>query len=173
MTSLVINSLWNCNVYLDGNSLLGRAGEFTVPQPKRVMQDYKGLGMAARLEVPVGWDKMEADITWSSFDQATIGLLVSSTGMQQFSAMADLQVLSASGETSDLPVIYNVTGVTKDPGMVPFKAQENISYKTVITVYHVDLSVGGTQVYLFDAFSNQFFVNGVDQLAQFRTNIGG
>jgi len=173
MASLVINSLWNCNVYLNGTSLLGRAAEFTVPQPKRIMQDYKGLGMAARLEVPVGFDKLEADITWSSFDQTTTGLLMSITGMQQFAAMGDLQVLSSAGETSELPVIYNVTGMTKDPGMIPFKAQENISYKTVITVYHVDLTVAGTQVYLFDAFSNQFIVNGVDQLLQYRANIGG
>lgn len=173
MASLVINSLWNCNVYLNGTSLLGRAAEFTVPQPKRLMQDYKGLGMVTRIEVPVGWDKLAADITWQSFDQTTIALLMSAAGMQQFSAMGDLQVLSASGQTSELPVVYNVTGMTKDPGMVPFKAQENITYKSVITVYHVDLSIGGTQVYLFDALANQFIVNGVDQLAQYRSNIGG
>ncbi|HUC16977.1 MAG TPA: phage major tail tube protein [Acetobacteraceae bacterium] len=173
MASLVINSLSNANIYLNGNNLLGRAAEFTVPQPKRVMQDYKGLGMVARLEVPAGWDKLEAEITWSSFDQTTIGLLMSSTGMQQFSALGDLQVLSAAGETSELPVIYNVTGLAKDPGAIPFKAQENISFKTAITVYHVDLSVGGIQVYLFDVFSNQFIVGGVDQLASFRANIGG
>lgn len=173
MASLVINSLWNCNVYLNGTSLLGRAEQFEVPQPKRLMQAYKGLGMMGRIEVPVGWDKIEAKITWASFDSTTIGQLCSSTGMQQFSAMGDLQVLSAAGETSELPVVYNLTGMTKDPGMVPFKAQENIAYATMITVYHVDLAVAGNQVYLFDAFSNQFVVNGVDQLAQYRTNIGG
>ena len=173
MASLVINSLWNCNVYLGGTSLLGRAAEFTVPQPKRIMQDYKGLGMAARIDVPTGWDKLAADITWSSFDETTIGLLVASGAVQQFSAMGDLQVLSASGETSEIPVIYNVNGMVTDPGMVPFKAQENINYKTAITVWHVDLTVGGVQVYLFDAFSNQFLVNGVDQLAVYRANIGG
>lgn len=173
MASLVINSLWNCNVYLDGTSLLGRAEEFEVPQPKRLMQLYKGLGMVSRIDIPVGWDKVEASITWASFDSGTIGSLVSSTAMQQFAAMGDLQVLSAAGETSELPVIYNVTGLTVDPGPVPFKAQENISFKTTIQVYHIDLTVAGTQIYLFDAFSNQFIVNGIDQLAQYRANIGG
>jgi Bacteriophage tail tube protein len=173
MASLVINSLWNCNVYLNGNNLLGRAAEFEVPQPKRLMQPYKGLGMMGRIEVPVGWDKIEAKITWSSFDQTTIGQVLSSTGMQMFSAMGDLQVLSSSGESSELPVVYNLTGMTRDPGAIPFRAQENIGYVTLVTVYHVDLSVAGTQVYLFDAFSNQFVVNGVDQLAQYRANIGG
>ncbi|MGH7068170.1 MAG: phage major tail tube protein [Acetobacteraceae bacterium] len=173
MASLVVNSLWNCNVYLNGTSLLGRASEFEVPAPKRLMQAYKGLGMAATIDVPVGWDKIEASITWASFDATTIGLLASSTAIQQFAAMGDIQVMTAAGETADLPVIYNVSGLTIDPGPVNFKAQDNITFKTTIQVYHVDLSVSGAQVYLFDAFSNQFIVNGIDQLAQFRANIGG
>lgn len=173
MASLVINSLWNCNVYINGTSLLGRAEEFEVPAPKRLMQAYRGLGMAARIDVPVGWDRIEASITWGSFDATTIGMLASSTAIQQFAALGDLQVLTAAGETSDVPVIYNVSGLVIDPGPVPFKAQENITFKTTIQVYHVDLTVGGNQVYLFDAFSNQFVVNGVDQLLQYRMNIGG
>jgi Bacteriophage tail tube protein len=173
MTNLVINSLWNCNVYLNGNNLLGRAAEFTVPQPLRKMQAYSGLGMMSGTEIPVGWEKMEATIKWASFDQTTLGQLMSSTGMQQFAAMGDLQVLSSSGETNELPIVYNLTGLTKDPGKVMFKAQENIGYDTTITVYHIDLTIAGTQVYMFDVFSNQFVVNGVDQLATYRANIGG
>ncbi|MGH7189484.1 MAG: phage major tail tube protein, partial [Acetobacteraceae bacterium] len=63
MASLVVNSLWNCNVYLNGTSLLGRASEFEVPAPKRLMKDYGGLGMAAKIDIPSGWDKMTASIT--------------------------------------------------------------------------------------------------------------
>lgn len=173
MASLVVNSLWNCNVYLNGTSLLGRASEFEVPAPKRLMKDYGGLGMAAKIDIPSGWDKMTASITWASFDATTIGLLASSTAIQQFAALGDIQVMTAAGETSDLPVIYNVSGLTIDPGPVNFKAQDNITFKTTIQVYHVDLTVAGSQVYLFDAFSNQFIVNGIDQLAQYRANIGG
>ncbi|MGH7056425.1 MAG: phage major tail tube protein [Acetobacteraceae bacterium] len=173
MASLVVNSLWNCNVYLNGTSYLGRAAELSIPQPKRLMEEYKGLGMAARIEIPVGWDRIESEITWASFDHTAIGQIMSSTAMQQFAAMGDIQVLSSAGETGDLPVVYNMTGMTKDPGPIAFKAQENITYKTTITIYHCDLTVAGTQIYLFDALSNLFVVNGVDQLAQYRINIGG
>ncbi len=173
MASLVVNSLWNANVYLNGKSYLGRAAEFEVPAPKRLMQDYRGLGMAARIDIPVGWDKITSTITWASFDQDAMSQLASSTAMQNFAAMGDVQVLTAAGEQQDLPVVYNLTGLVTDPGPVTFKAQDNIDMKTTIQVYHVDLSVAGAQVYLFDAFSNQYLVNGVDQLAQYRINIGG
>jgi Bacteriophage tail tube protein len=172
MGSVVINSLWNANVYLDGNELLGRASELEVPQPKRIMQDYKGLGMAARVEIPVGFDKLESAIKWSSFDPTTLGAAASVVGVHQLMAMADLQVLSASGQTAEYPVVCNMTGTFKDPGKIPLKAQENVEIDCVFTVWHVDLSVGGNQIYLFDAFSNQYIVNGVDQLAQYRANLG-
>lgn len=173
MASLVVNSLWNANVYLNGNNMLGRASEVTVPAPKRLMADYRGLGMASRIDIPVGWDKLQSEITWASFDQNAFVQLASSTAMQQISVMGDVQVLSAAGETNDLPVVFNMTGLVTDPGPVNFKAQENITLRSTVTVYHCELSVSGSQVYLFDAFSNQYFVNGIDQLAQYRINIGG
>ena len=172
MSSVVINSLWNANVYLDGVDLLGRAAQIDIPQPKRIMQDYKGLGMAARVEIPVGWDKLESAIKWSSFDFSVLQLAATTTGLHSITALGDVQVLSAAGQTADFPVVCNMTGTFKDMGKIPFKAQENVEIDTIFTVYHVDLSVAGQQIYLFDSFSNQYIVAGVDQLATYRANIG-
>jgi P2 family phage contractile tail tube protein len=173
MGSVVINSLWNANVYLDGTGLLGRASELEIPQPKRKMQDYKGMGMAALIEIPVGWDKLESSVKWSSFDPTVLGAATTTIGLHTLMALADLQVFTAFGETAEYPVVCNMTGTFKDPGKIPLKAQENVEIDMVFTVYHVDLTVGGNQIYLFDAISNQYIVNGVDQLAVFRANIGG
>lgn len=173
MSQLVVNSLSNANIYLNGVGLLGRAAEVKVPQPKRMMADYKGLGMVGRIEIPVGFDKLDGSIKWSSFDPTTITQLGSSTGAQLISVMADLQTLSASGEISESPVIMNWTALTKDMGPLDFKAQELVEYESAFTVYHVELYVAGVQLYLYDAFSNQYVVGGVDQLANYRANIGG
>lgn len=172
MGQVVINSLWNANVYLDGNELLGRAAELDIPQPKLLMQDYKGLGMAARIEIPVGFDKLESNIKWASFDYQTFMAAATINGMHSLMVMADLQQFTAAGLTADLPVVANLVGTFKDPGKIPTKAQENVEVDSVFVTYHVDLSVNGNQVYLFDAISNQYVVNGVDQLAQYRANIG-
>ena len=173
MANLVINSLSNCNVYLNGVELLGRAAEVKIPQPKRIRTDYKGLGMAARIKIPTGWDMMESTIKWSSFDPDTISQVALSSQTCSISCLGDLQTLSANGEISESPVIYNFNGVPFDVGDIDFKSQELVEFTSSFDVYHVDLSVGGTQIYLFDAFSNQYVVNGVDQLAGYRANIGG
>jgi phage tail tube protein FII len=42
-----------------------------------------------------------------------------------------------------------------------------------VSVYHCELYVAGTQIYLYDVFANLYVVGGVDQLSTFRTNLGG
>lgn len=170
-SSLVVNSLWNLNVYLNGTSLLGRAAEIKIPQPKGMRTDYRGLGMVAKIRIPTGLDALEGSIKWSSFDVTTLSG-ISVLQMAQFSALGDLQSLTASGDVLEQPVIYNFTALPSDVGPIDAKAQENIEYTTAFDVYHVDLSIGGVQCFLFDAFSNQYIVGGVDQLANYRANIG-
>jgi uncharacterized protein len=173
MSELIVNSLWNVNVYLNGVGLLGRAAEASVPQPKRKMQDYKGLGMAGGIEIPVGWEKLEGRIKWSSFDLDTLIGLNMSTGQQQISMLGDLQTISAGGLLSESPVIMNWTAICKDPGPLEFKAQENVEYTSMFAVYHVDLSIAGQQVFVWDSLANILIVNGLDQLSVYRANIGG
>ena len=173
MSQLVVNTLWNCNVYLNGVELLGRAAEVKIPQPKRMRADYHGLGMVSRIKIPTGWDVMESTIKWSSFDPDTIGQVALSSQTCSVSCLGDLQTISASGEIFETPVIYNFNGIPFDVGDIDFKSQELVEFTSSFDVYHIDLSVGGVQIYLFDAFSNQYVVNGVDQLSSYRANIGG
>ncbi len=170
--NLVVNSLWNGNVYLDGIELLGRVAEIEIPMPKRLMQDYKGLGMAARIELPVGFDKLEAAVKFSSFDYTARSRAVATAANHLLSVLGDIQVCDGSGQIADIPAQMNLTATFKDPGKIPMKAQQNVEIDATLTVYHVDLAVGGEQIFLFDSFSNQYVVNGVDQLANYRAAIG-
>lgn len=169
---LQVNSLFNLNVYLNGTDLLGRAAEAKVPQPKGMRTEYKGLGMIGRLKVPTGIEALEGSIKWASFDPDTLAQL-SVLQMFQLSLLGDLQTLTAAGEVFEQPVIFNLTGMPHDTGDVNQKAQELVEYTTTFDCYHVDLSIGGVQSYLYDVFSNQYIVGGEDQLANYRANIGG
>jgi len=66
-----------------------------------------------------------------------------------------------------------MTGVFKDAGAFTFKQHENVDTTSTITVYHSELFVAGLKFNLYDVMANIYVVNGVDQLAQFRTNLGG
>jgi P2 family phage contractile tail tube protein len=167
-----VTTLWNCNVLLNGTDLLGRMAEFKIPQPKRVMVDYKSLGMAGQIEVPVGFEKLETTLKWTSFDADVLTNINNTNGMTALTFMADAQVIASTGLIQDLPVSGNMTVIFKDPGPIDLKAQANAEYSSVASVYHIDYSLAGQQILLFDSLSNQYVVNGVDQLAQYRANLG-
>ena len=171
--NIQINSLTNANVYIDGVGLLGRAEEIDVPQPSHQMIDYKGLGMAGTAELWAGVQKLEARIRWLSFDADVLGFAASPFKSHSFQVRGSLEQYTSQGRSAELPVVYLMTGVFKDAGMSSFKQQAMVETQSTVAVYHCELYVAGTQIYLYDVFANVYVVGGVDQLSQFRVNLGG
>lgn len=173
MANLQINSLYNLSVYVDGIGFVGRAEEVDVPHPKAVMADYKGLGMAGVVEFPMGFDKLEARIKWKTFDFETMNMIVNPFQAHFFQFRGSIDQITSQGRAAQLPVVYLLTGFFKDGGKGAFKHQAPVEYESMVAATHVELSIAGVPVYLYDAIANQFIVNGIDQLAQFRANLGG
>jgi P2 family phage contractile tail tube protein len=171
--NIQINSLTNANVYIDGVGLLGRAEEVEIPQPRHRMIDYKGLGMAGTTELWGGVDKLEAKIKWASFDAETLTMSASPFQTHSFQVRGSLEQYTSQGRSAQLPVVYLMTGVFKDAGSANLRHQQMVETNSTISVYHCELYVAGTQIYLYDVFANVYVVGGVDQLSSFRTNLGG
>jgi P2 family phage contractile tail tube protein len=172
VATLSITTLWNVNVMLGADNLLGRLEEFDIPQPKRLTQEYKSLAMAGRIEVPVGWDKLEARFKWTSFDADLFINTANTNQVLPISFMGDAQGISSTGLAKDVPVTGHLTGFFKDPGPLVMKAQTNFENTSVFSAWHVDLFIGNVPIYLFDALSNQFLIAGIDVLSAFRGNLG-
>jgi P2 family phage contractile tail tube protein len=171
--NIQINSLTNANIYIDGVGLLGRAEEIEIANPKHKMIDYKGLGMAGTAELWAGVEKLESKIKWSSFDADTLTFSASPFQTHSFQARGNLEQYTSQGRSAQLPVVYLMTGVFKDAGAFTFKQHENVDTTSSITVYHSELFIAGSQIHLYDVLANIYVVNGIDQLAQFRDNLGG
>jgi uncharacterized protein len=166
-----VNRITNANIYLDGVSLLGRAEEVELAFPKAKMVDHKGLGMFGTAEFPAGIDKLEAKVKWISVYPevlATISILQT----HQFQIRADIQQYTSQGLIAEQPFIGLMTVSFKDGGPLNFKQHEQVDFPTTLTVYHCEYYVNSVQYLLYDVMSNQYVVNGVDQLAMFRANIG-
>jgi uncharacterized protein len=172
MANLInVNRVTNANIYLDGVSLLGRAEEVELAFPKAKMVDHKGLGMYGAAEFPAGIDKLEAKVKWLSISTQvlqSISILVS----HQFQVRASIDTYTSQGLISQVPFIGLMTAQFKDGGPLNFKQHEQVDFPTTLTVYHCEYYVNGTQYLLYDVLANMYVVNGVDQLAQFRANIG-
>ena len=168
MPNLSVNRITNANVYLDGIGLLGRAEEIEVAKPKHKMVDHKGLGMAGTAEFWAGVDKLEAKIKWASIYPEAEAALNSPFQAHYFQVRSNLETY-----TKEQPLVYLMTGIFKDAGSMNFKLHEGVDTTSLISVYHSELYIGGTQIFLFDVMANIYVVNGVDQLSTFRANLGG
>lgn|SRR6185437_3092776 len=171
--NISVNRLTNANIYMDGTGLLGRAEEIQVAQPKHKMVEHKALGMAGTAEFWAGVDKLEAKIKWASLYPEVLYAADSPFSSHQFQVRGSLDQYTSQGLTAQMPVVYLMTGVFKDAGGFTLKQHENVDTTSAISVYHSELYIGGVQIHLYDVLANIYIVNGVDQLAQFRSNLGG
>jgi uncharacterized protein len=171
--NVAVNRITNANIYIDGVGLLGRAEEIEVAQPRQRMVDHKGLGMAGTAEFWAGVDKLEAKIKWASLYEEALTVVASPFNAHSFQVMGDIEQYTSQGLTAELPLVYLMTGVFKEAGNFTFRQHENVDTTSVISVYHSELYISGTQIHLYDVLANIYVVNGVDQLATFRTNLGG
>jgi len=172
MANLIdVDRITNANIYMDGTSLLGRAEEVELAFPKAKMVDHKGLGMFGTAEFPAGIDKLEAKVKWISvYEQVMLGISIFQS--PQFQVRASKEKYTSQGRTSEIPFIGLMTAQFKDGGPLNFKQHEQVDFPTTLVVYHCEYYVAGVQYLLYDVMSNLYIVNGVDQLAQFRANIG-
>jgi len=168
-----VNRITNANIYIDGTGLLGRAEEIELSQPRHRMVDHKGLGMAGTAEFWAGVDKLEAKIKWASLYPEALTVAAGPFTAHSFQVRGNLEQYTSQGRNAELPVVHLMIGVFKDMGGLVFRQHENVESTSAITVYHSELYVAGTQIYLYDVIANIYVVNGVDQLAQFRANLGG
>jgi uncharacterized protein len=173
MSNLAVNRITNANVYIDGAGLLGRAEEIEVAKPRHRMVDHKGLGIAGTAEFWAGVDKLEAKIKWASIYPEAEAVLNSPFQAHSFQVRGNLETYTSQGRTQQQPLVYLMTGVFKDAGAMIFKLHEGVDTTSVISVYHSELYIAGAQIFLFDVIANIYVVNGVDQLAGFRSNLGG
>jgi P2 family phage contractile tail tube protein len=137
------------------------------------MIDYKGLGMAGTAELWAGVEKLESKIKWSSFDAETLTMSASPFQTHSFQARGNLEQYTSQGRTAELPVVYLMTGIFKDAGSPTFRQHQMVETTSVVSIYHCELFVAGFQIYLYDVFANIYVVGGVDQLSNFRSNLGG
>lgn len=173
MAGPIINRVTNANVYLNGVlSLLGRAEEIDLPQPKLVMVEHKGLGLFGKLKYPAGADVLEAKFKWASFYPEVMSAAFQPFASTSLMVRADVMQMGPDGLIAEVPLVALVTGIFHEMPGGKIVKHENSDNPSSMTVYYYKLMLAGLdQVELAPAL-NLYKVNGIDQLAQFNANQG-
>ena len=167
-----INTIFNSNVYVNGNSQLGRASEFKLPEIEISQDEYKGLGLVGTIKLPSGVEALEGEVTWNSFYPDAFVQVYSPFKSVQLMVRANVQVFNASGLAEEVPMVTMVTATFSKNPLGTYKPKEKAEFASTYQATEIRQTIGGRETLYFNAFTNEYRVNGVDQLAKFRRNIG-
>ena len=167
-----INAIYNANVYLDGNNLLGKAGEFKLPEFEIGQDEYKALGMVGTIKLPNGVEALEGEITWNSLYPEVAAKANQPFKAAQLMVRSNLQTFDARGLVKEVAVVTTVTATFSKNGLGGLKPKEKSEQASTYQATEIRQMVDGRETLYYNAFKNIYRVDGVDVLAQMRKNIG-
>lgn len=167
-----VSKVCDANVYANNASTHGQASEVTCPNITAVMGDYKSLGMVASMELFNGFDKMEMSIKWTYPGNDVKKLCANFRKPIDFMIRSNKAVYENGGLIAEVPVVLYVKGTPKQHEGGAYKPKEDTELNTTFAVTYYKEVVDGEEIMELDVFNNIYKVDGVDQLAEYRQNLG-
>ena len=167
-----LNAIYNANVYIDGNNLLGKAAEITAPEVEFSMDEMTGLGLFGTIKLPTGMEALEAEMTWNSFYPEVAARSRNPFKSAQLMIRSNLQTFDAAGLEKEVPMVTTMTGTFGKDALGGFKPKEKAEFSSTFQVNEVRQVADGRELFYYNAFTNTLRVDGQDVLSQMRKNIG-
>lgn len=160
--------LKNFNAFVDGRGYAGRVDEITLPKLTVKTEEHRAGGMDAPVEIDMGMEKLECELTFAEYDIELFRLF----GMTDGNAVAlTLRgAIQADGEAES--VVVNLRGSLREVDAGSWKAGDKATLKCMVAARYYKLTIDGSQVIEIDAENMIRVINGVDQMATIRGAIG-
>ena len=160
-----IKVIYNANVYIDGNELLGKASEFKLPEFEFEQDEYKGLGLKGTVKLPMGVAALEGEITWNSFFPE-----VARKAANPYKAVQ--LMVRANGRKKEVPLVTMVTATFSKNALGGYKPKEKAEFSSTYQTTEIRQVLDGREVLYYNALRNEYRVDGVDVEETYRRNIG-
>ena len=155
--------LRNCTIFVDRVSKIGQASEITLPVPTEKMEELRNAGMVMPIDIPMGYEKIEAGFKMSGFDPQVIKLFGLAVGTEK-EFMATGALVHEDGTVANATAYIRGRLMKHDPGSwTPGEMAEN-DYGIAIRYYK--LEVAGETIVEMDPFEVK--VGGVSQTGGIR-----
>jgi P2 family phage contractile tail tube protein len=166
------NVLNHCNVYGDGNNFLGQFEEVTLPEIKNKSVDHRAGDMIGTRTLPTSLEKMEATLKGTGLYEDFYILIADPDQMVSLQVRANLKKFDGQGLAAEVPVVVYLKGwfPSRKAGTLKNQDPAKPEYKMELSYYK--LVVDGAELEEVDVDNHIHRVNGVDLLAQFRSNLG-
>lgn len=168
MTRALPKSLKGFTVFVDGYGFLGRTVGGSLPKVKIKTEGYRDGGMDGETDLDFGQEKMEASMSFSEYDRG----ILAAAGKRNL-PITLRGSLEDEGDASEA-IVANLRGLVTEVDPGEWKAGEpKIELKLNMTPDYYRLTIGGAEIYDIDVIGGVRRIDGVDQIAGRRANLGG
>lgn len=169
--SAVINQVDNANVYINGNSFLGKAKSVKTPEFEVEFVEHDNLGLVGKIKLPSKVNALEGEIVWDGYYPEVAAIAYNPFKNAQLMVRADVRVFNAMGMATEVPLVMTLNVAFSKTPVGEYK-KEAAEYSMTYQVHSIKQVIDGKEVLFYDAFSNQYRVAGQDVLQKFRANLG-
>ena len=167
--AMIPETLANLNLFVDGVSFQGDVPSLTLPKLTLQMEEHRGGGMDAPVELDMGMEKQEANFTTTGVRRESLKFFGLADGTA-FNGTFRGAYKGLKGKVT--PVIVTLRGTLKEVDMGDWKAGDKAEIKHAVGLTYYKLDVDGRTVYEIDPLGMRRVINGVDQLAAQRSALG-
>lgn len=169
---IAIQKITNANVYLDGESFMGRAEEVTLPQVKAKMQGHAALGLHGHLELPAGLEKMDAKIKWGNVYTEVVRKAANPYRSRMIMVRSSSEVYTNEGRIAEFPCVTIMNGFFKNMDAGAFKQNEAVNQENELSVHYLKVVHAGVVIVEVDVMNNIYRAEGEDLLQSYKLNVG-
>jgi P2 family phage contractile tail tube protein len=160
--------LKNFNAFVDGRGYAGKVDEITLPKLTVKTEEHRAGGMDVPVEIDMGMEKLEAEITFAEYDAELFRLFGLVDGNSVSVTLRG--AMQAGGEAE--PVVVTLRGSFRELDSGNWKAGDKATLKCMMAVRYYRLNINGSDAIEIDAENMIRIIGGEDQMASIRQAIG-
>lgn len=167
--AMIPQTLFGQNMSIGGICFQGEVPSFTQPKVTLKTEEFRGGGMDGSIEMDMGLEKMESSFTCTGVRKEALKYFGLANG-NAFDATFRGTFKGKGGVETG--TVSTVRGMLKEVDMGDWKSGDKAEFKYSVAVTYYKLEVDGVVIYEIDPVNSIRIIDGVDQLTQYRTNLG-
>lgn len=164
-------SLKNFNIFIDGFGYAGRVEEVVLPKLARKMEEYRAGGMSGPVDIDMGLEKLEAEITMAEMSRELLiqfGVCGVDGVLMRFRGAA----VTDDGTCATNAIEIVMRGRFKEIDLGTAKTGDKNTMKLSATLSRFEYHENDIPLIILDPVNMVELVGGVDRLAEQRNALG-
>lgn len=160
--------LKNFNAFVDGRGYAGRVDEVVLPKLTVKTEEHRAGGMDAPVEIDMGMEKLECELTFAEYDIELFRLF----GLVDGNSVAITLRGAIQSDSDAEAIVVRLQGSFRELDSGTWKAGDKATLKCMMAVRTYKLEIDGDEVVNIDVENMTRIINGVDEMVSIRNAIG-